>query len=68
MEDSNDGSGKVDTLNHSGGLKAIETTIAYVEKQKETTASDILLFRHWRGLATEKKEGSLAVSNHHSFL
>jgi hypothetical protein len=61
LEDSNDGIGKVDTLNHSGGLKAIETTIAYGEKQRKATASDILLFNHWRGLSLEKKEGGLAV-------
>jgi hypothetical protein len=54
LEDSNDGKEKVDTMNHSGGLKAIETTIAYGEKQREATASDILVFRNWRGLTLEK--------------
>lgn len=40
LEDSNDGTEKVDTMNNSGGSKAIETTIAYGEKQREATASD----------------------------
>jgi hypothetical protein len=55
-------------MNHSGGLKAIETTIVYGGKQREATASDILLFRHWRGLTVEKKEGGLAVRGHDPFL
>jgi hypothetical protein len=68
LEDSNDGTEKVDTMNHSGGLKAVESTIAYGEKQREATASDVLLFRQWRGLSLEKKEGGLAVSGHNPFL
>jgi len=60
LEDSNDGTEKVDTMNHCGSLKAIETTIAYGEKQKEATASDIVLFRHWRGLILEKKRKRLS--------
>jgi hypothetical protein len=28
-------------MNHSGGSKVFETTFAYVEKQREATASDI---------------------------
>jgi len=68
LEDINDGTEKADTMNHSGGLKAIETTVAYGEKQREATASDILLFRQWPRLTLDNKEGGLAVSGHNPFL
>jgi hypothetical protein len=68
LQDSNDGTEKTDTINHSGRLKATETTIVYSEKQREATASDILFFRHWRDLTLKKKEGGLAVSGHDPFL
>jgi hypothetical protein len=31
---------------HSEGLNSIETALAYVEQQREATATDVLLFRH----------------------
>jgi hypothetical protein len=39
---------------HSEGLNSIETALAYIEQQREATATDVLLFRHWRDLATKK--------------
>lgn len=32
-------------MSHSERMNAIETTLAYVEQQREETAADILLFR-----------------------
>jgi hypothetical protein len=40
---------------HSQGLNAIETTLANAE-QREVTATDILLLRHWRDLAAKKRK------------
>jgi hypothetical protein len=39
---------------HSEGLNSIETALAYVEQQREATATDALLFRRWRDLAAKK--------------
>jgi hypothetical protein len=55
-EDDNKGPEKADRMNHSEGLNSIETTLAYVEQQREATAEDILLFRHWRDLAAKKRK------------
>jgi hypothetical protein len=41
---------------HSEGLNSIETALAYVEQQREVTATDVLLFRCWHDLGTKKKE------------
>jgi hypothetical protein len=38
------------------GLNSIETALAYVEQQREATATDVLLFRRWRGLAAKKRK------------
>jgi hypothetical protein len=41
---------------HSEGLNSIETALAYVEQQREATATDVLLFRRWRDLAARKRK------------
>jgi hypothetical protein len=41
---------------HSEGLNSIETALAYVEQQREATATDVLLFRDWRDLAAKKRK------------
>jgi hypothetical protein len=41
---------------HSEGLNSIETALAYVEQQREETATDVLLFRRWRDLAAKKRK------------
>jgi hypothetical protein len=38
---------------HSEGLNYIETALAYVEQQREVTATD--MFRHWCDLAAKKR-------------
>jgi hypothetical protein len=43
---------------HSEGLNSIKIALACVEQQKEATATDILLFRHWRDLAAKKRKES----------
>jgi hypothetical protein len=40
----------------SEGLNSIETALAYVEQQREATATDVLLFRRWRDLAAKKRK------------
>jgi hypothetical protein len=40
----------------SEGLNSIETVLAYVEQQREATATDVLLFRRWHDLATKKRK------------
>jgi hypothetical protein len=37
-------------------LNSIETALAYVELQKEATATDVLLFRRWGDLAAKKRK------------
>jgi hypothetical protein len=41
---------------HSEGLNSIETALAYVEQQREATATDVLLLRRWRDLAAKKRK------------
>jgi hypothetical protein len=41
---------------HSEGLNSTETALAYVEQQREVTATDVLLFRRWRDLAAKKRK------------
>jgi hypothetical protein len=41
---------------HSEGLNSIDTALAYVEQQREATATDVLLFRRWRDLAAKKRK------------
>jgi hypothetical protein len=36
-------------------LNSMETALAYVEEQREATATDVLLFRSWRDLAAKKR-------------
>jgi tRNA A-37 threonylcarbamoyl transferase component Bud32 len=40
----------------SEGLNSIETALAYVEQQREATATDVLLFRRLRNLAAKKRK------------
>jgi hypothetical protein len=49
------------TMRHSEELYSIETTLTYVEQQREVTDTDILLCR-------KVNEGSPAANNYHSFL
>jgi hypothetical protein len=38
-------------------LNSIETALAYIEQQREGTATDVLLlFRRWRDLAAKKRK------------
>jgi hypothetical protein len=41
---------------HSEGFNSIETALAYVQQQREVTATDALLFRCWRYLAAKKRK------------
>jgi hypothetical protein len=41
---------------NSEGLNSVETALAYVEQQREATATDVLLFRRWHDLATKKRK------------
>jgi hypothetical protein len=41
---------------HSEGLNSIKTALAYVEQQREATATDVLLFRRWRDLVAKKRK------------
>jgi hypothetical protein len=41
---------------HSEGLNSTETALAYVEQQREATATDVLLFRCWHDLAAKKRK------------
>jgi hypothetical protein len=56
LEDNNEGLEKADRMSHSEGLNSIETTLAYVEQQREAIAADVLLFRRWRDLAAKKRK------------
>jgi hypothetical protein len=49
--------GRLHPINsHSEGLNSIQTALAYVEQERETTATDVLLFRRWRDLAAKKRK------------
>jgi hypothetical protein len=41
---------------HGEGLNSIQTALAYVEQQREATATDVLLFRRWRDLAAKNRK------------
>jgi hypothetical protein len=41
---------------HSEGLNSIKTPLAYIEQQREATATDVLLFRRWHDLAAKKRK------------
>jgi hypothetical protein len=56
LEDNNEGPEKANRTNCSEGLNSIETTLAYVEQQREVTSTDILLFRRWHDLAAKKRK------------
>jgi hypothetical protein len=43
-------------MSRSEGLISIETTVAYVEQQREATAADVLLLRRWCDLAGKKRK------------
>jgi hypothetical protein len=45
LEDGNVGVGTVARISNSRGLKAVETTLAYVGHERDVTATDVLLFR-----------------------
>jgi hypothetical protein len=47
---------KADRMSHCDGLNSTETTLAYVEKQREAAATDILLFRPWCDLKAQKRK------------
>jgi hypothetical protein len=51
---------RVETLHfinsHSEGLNSIETALAYVEQQREATATDVLLYRRWRDLVAKQSK------------
>jgi hypothetical protein len=47
---------KADRMSRSEGLNSIETTLTYVEQQREVTATDVLLFRYWHDLAAKKSK------------
>jgi hypothetical protein len=40
---------------HNDGLNSIKTALAYVEQQRQATATDVLLF-NWRNFATKKRK------------
>lgn len=50
----------VPKISHSDGLKAIETTIAYIEQQDECTAQDVLSLQRWRSIAAGKRGKKLS--------
>lgn len=50
----------VPKISHSDGLKAIETTIAYIEQQDECTAQDVLSLQCWRSIAAGKRGKKLS--------
>jgi hypothetical protein len=56
LEDDNEGSEKADRMSHSEGLNSIEITLACIEKQREATTTDILLFRLWCDFAAKKRK------------
>jgi hypothetical protein len=56
LEDDNEGPEKAERMSHSEGLNSIETALAYIEQQREVTATDILLFRRWCDLAAKKRK------------
>jgi hypothetical protein len=43
-------------VNHSEGLNSVETALAYVEQQRQLTATDIVLFGRWNDLAAQKRQ------------
>jgi hypothetical protein len=45
---------KADRMSHSEGLNSIETALAYIEQQREVTATDVLPFNCWRDFAAKK--------------
>jgi hypothetical protein len=47
---------KADKISHSERLNYTQTSLAYVEQQREATATDVLLLRQWRDLAAEKRK------------
>lgn len=50
------GAEKIDRMTLGGGLKAIETTLAYVEQHREVTTTDILQVGHRYDLATQNRK------------
>lgn len=56
LEDGNEGAGIVDRISNSVGLKAIETTFAYIGHERDVTATDILLFRCCCTLTAERRK------------
>jgi tRNA A-37 threonylcarbamoyl transferase component Bud32 len=41
---------------YNEGLNSIETALAYIEQQREATATDVLLFRRWFDPAAKKRK------------
>jgi hypothetical protein len=56
LEDYNEGPETGDRMSHSEGLNSIKTALAYIEQQREVTATDVLLFRSWCDLAAKKRK------------
>jgi hypothetical protein len=43
-------------MSHSKGVNYIKIALAYVEQQREVTATDALLFRYWHDIVKEEEE------------
>jgi hypothetical protein len=43
-------------MSHSEGLNSIQIVFAYVEQQREATATGLLLYRRWGDLAVKKRK------------
>jgi hypothetical protein len=56
LEDDNEGPEKADRMSHSEGPNSIETALAYVEQQRQATATDVLLFRRWSDFPAKRRK------------
>ncbi|XKL61089.1 hypothetical protein PGB90_008146 [Kerria lacca] len=50
-------------ISHAEGLKAIETTLAYMQEQKEITLAETIMMRKWKEMALCKKLNSTRQSS-----
>ncbi|KAG8290451.1 hypothetical protein J6590_080881 [Homalodisca vitripennis] len=48
-------------VSHSDGLKAIDSAIAYIEHQEESTPLDLLTLQRWRYIAATKRGKTVVV-------
>lgn len=57
----------VQKISHSDGLKAIESTLAYIEQQEESSPHDLMFLQRWRTIAASKRGKKLTQKTINDF-